>query len=217
MRSLKKIGRFFFVFVIVLTFFLVGSNIFIVSATKDLLSEDIQELPENKVALVLGTSKKLNNGNPNPYFHYRIDAAANLYHQKKVKHFILSGDNMTKFYNEPIDMKKALMARGVPEAAITLDYAGFRTLDSIVRCKEIFGQDKITIVTQQFHSYRALFIGKYHGMDVVAFGARTLKGNRSLKVTLREFLARPLALVDLYVLNKAPRYLGNKEKVIVAN
>ena len=97
-------------------------------------------------------------GSPNPFFEKRIETAAELYRIGKIDHFILSGDNRSMYYNEPMAMLKALLKKGVPASAITLDYAGLRTLDSIVRCKQIFGQNKIIIITQPFHSYRALFI-----------------------------------------------------------
>gem|GEM_PF-4345032 len=101
-----------------------------------------------------------------------MQTAAELYKQGKIVHFIVSGDNRTRYYNEPLEMQKALVKLGVPIAAITLDYAGLRTLDSIVRCKEIFGQDNITIITQPFHSYRALFISDYYDVNAVALVAR---------------------------------------------
>ena len=118
----------------------------------------INKLPQNDVALVLGTSKYTVNGYQNPYFYYRIEAAAKLYQAKKVKHILVSGDNRLKSYNEPKEMQQALEKRGIPTKAITLDYAGFRTLDSVVRSKEVFGQKRITIVSQKFHNHRALFI-----------------------------------------------------------
>ena len=126
-----------------------GANIWVILATKARVFQDEQNISPKDVGLVLGTSKKLIGGDENPFFAGRIESAAQLYHSGKIKHFILSGDNNTKYYNEPLDMKLALVAKGVPEARITLDYAGFRTLDSVIRCKEIFGQQSITIITQK--------------------------------------------------------------------
>ncbi len=138
--------------------FVLAANIWVVNSTKDRVLTAIDRLPEKSVALVLGTSNKLIDGSPNPFFLERIQLAADLFRQGKISHFILSGDNRSKYYNEPIEMQKALVRLGVPDSLITLDYAGLRTLDSIVRSKEIFGQTKILIVTQSFHCYRALFI-----------------------------------------------------------
>jgi len=108
-------------------------------------------------------------------------------------------------------MQKALTQRGVPKSAITLDLAGMRTLDSIVRSKEIFGQNKILIITQPFHSYRALFISQFYHMDAMALGAKEPQNEISLKMKLREYLARTRAVIDLYVFNTAPQPRGKKE------
>src|ERR1043166_1103941 len=156
------------------------ANVWVVNSTSDKVFSDADSLPPHEVAVVLGTSARLGKGQPNPFFEYRIKTAAQLFHAGKVKYFIVSGDNRTRYYNEPEEMKVALVKSGVPDSVITLDYAGLRTLDTIVRCKEIFGQDTITIITQSFHCNRALFISKYYDMNAVAvmtddfaFGPRT--------------------------------------------
>ena len=143
------------------------------------------------------------------FFEYRIKMAGTLYQAGKVKHLIVSGDNRTRFYNEPLEMKKALVKVGVPDSVITLDYAGLRTLDTIVRCKEVFGQTTITIVTQPFHCYRALFISESYDMNAVAVMAQEpiLESN----VYFREYFARAKAVLDLYILKTAPTHLGEKE------
>jgi SanA protein len=173
--------------------------------------DDVNQIPVNKVGLVLGTTHKLKSGQDNPYFFARIKTAAMLYHRGKITHIILSGDNRTRYYNEPLQMKTALLAHDVPESAITLDYAGFRTLDSVVRSKEIFGQDSVTIITQRFHTYRALFISDFYAVKAVAIVAGDIPFPGSIPMTLREIAARPLAVIDLYVLKKSPYHLGKKE------
>ena len=112
-------------------------------------------------------------------------------------------------------MKKALMKQGVPDSAITLDYAGLRTLDSIVRCKEIFGQNNIIIITQPFHSYRALFISSYYHMNAVALVAQEPTQEIAPQVYIREYFARTKAILDLYVLGTEPRHLGEKEPLSI--
>jgi SanA protein len=188
-----------------------AANIWVVKSTEGNVIDKVDDLPDTKVALVLGTSQKLVNGLPNPFFENRIQAAAVLYKGGKVVHFILSGDNRTRYYNEPAAMKRALMKLGVPESAITLDYAGLRTLDSIVRSKKIFGQDKLIIITQPFHSYRALFISRFYNIDAVALVAQEPRQEAGAKVYWREYLARTIAVLDLYILKTKPRYLGNEE------
>jgi SanA protein len=194
-------------------FFIIAANVWVVTSTQSRVLTDYQLLPDSSVALVLGTSHRLVSGGPNPFFENRINTAAKLYRDGKVIHFILSGDNRTPYYNEPMVMKKSLMRLGVPESAITLDYAGLRTLDSIVRCKEIFGQEKIVIITQTFHSFRALFISDYYNIDALVLAADEPTGDKAVKVLFREYLARTKAILDLYVLGTAPRHLGVKEPI----
>lgn len=190
-----------------------GSNIWVVSSTQSYVYSDSDELPDHRVALVLGTSNKTSSGRPNDFFITRMETAAQLYKMGKIDHFILSGDNRSKFYNEPVDMQKALMTLGVPAAAITLDYAGLRTLDSVIRSKEIFGQDKIIIITQPFHSYRAVFISRYYGIEAVAMVTEGPAYENSVKVRVREYFARTKAVLDLYVFKTSPRFLGKKENI----
>jgi SanA protein len=133
----------------------------------------------------------------------------------KVKHLLVSGDNHAVGYDEPSDMKQAVLALGVPESAVTLDYAGFRTLDSIVRAKEVFGQTKLTIVTDRFHAYRAVFIARHCGIEAVAYCSAEVPVKWSAEARLRECGARVKAVLDLFVLNTHPRFLGPKEEIRV--
>jgi SanA protein len=213
---MRLVKRIVLVLIFLLFIFLCASNIWIVKSTEGKVYSDLSKLPEHRVALVLGTSHKMVGGQPNPYFEKRIETAATLYKLGKIDHFILSGDNRTMFYNEPWEMRKALIKAGVPETAITLDYAGLRTLDSVVRSKKIFGQDKITIITQPFHSYRALFISAFYDIDAVAMVAEEPALERSFKVRIREYFARTKAVLDLYVFKTAPRFLGRKEQINIA-
>jgi len=103
-----------------------------------------------------------------------------------------------------------LVLLGVPDSAITLDNAGLRTLDSIVRTKEIFGQNKITIITQSFYSYRALFISNFYKIDAVALVTQDSTSEAPFKVYIREYFARTKAILDLYILNTPPQHLGKK-------
>jgi len=207
----RRIGRVGVWTAAILIVLLLASNLWVVWSTRDKVFSDLESLPPNDVAVVLGTSNKLTNGSPNPFFEYRIKTAAALYAIGKIRHLIVSGDNRTKYYNEPLEMKRALVRAGVPDSVITLDYAGLRTLDTIVRCKEVFGQDNVTIVTQPFHCYRALFISNYYGMNAVAVMAQEpmLESN----VYFREYFARAKAVLDLYILKTEPKHLGEKESL----
>lgn len=209
----KKVCRVGIYSVILFSLLLLVGNWWVVDSTEGDIFSDYENLPVNPVGLVLGTSSRLSNGMPNPYFDNRMRAAAELYKLGKVGHIIVSGDNRTKFYNEPMEMKKALVKLGVPDFVITLDYAGLRTLDSVVRSKEIFGQDHITIITQPFHSYRAIFISHYFDINAVALVASEPQFEPTVKVYVREYFARAKAILDLYVLKTAPRHLGEKEPI----
>jgi SanA protein len=214
MRWLKR----FVVGILLLVVVIISAcNIWIVKSTEKKVFSDLKLLPDHRIALVLGTSYRSVGGGPNPFFQNRIEMAATLYAMGKIDHFILSGDNSSKYYNEPLEMKKALIKKGVPASAITLDYAGLRTLDSVVRSKKIFGQNKITIITQPFHSYRALFISRYYDMDAVAMVADDPELEQTFKVRLREYFARTKAVLDLYIFKTDPRFLGEKEEIIIAS
>ena len=174
------------------------------------LFDDAASVPRNEVGLVLGTSKRTaGRAYENPHFTHRMEAAAALYHSGRVRGLLLSGDNGSRGYDEPADMKKSLLALGVPAEAMTLDDAGFRTLDSVVRAKEVFGQRRLTIITDRFHCYRALFLARHYGIDAVAFPSREVALRYSAKSRVREALTDVKACLDLYVLHTRPRFLGD--------
>jgi SanA protein len=211
MKLLKRVLRVGLILGVVLFLILATTNFWVVKSTESEVLTDYKLLPDSGIALVLGTSHRMIDGSPNPFFHNRMATAAELYKEGKIIHFIVSGDNRTKYYNEPAEMQKALIKLGVPSSSITLDYAGLRTLDSIVRCKEIFGQSKIIIITQPFHSYRALFISNFYDVNAVALAAEEPAQEAAPRVYLREYFARTKAILDLYILRTAPRHLGEKE------
>lgn len=179
------------------------------------LYRSVQTVPTNVVCLVLGTARTTRKGNPNLHFTQRINAAVGLYRSGRVQHLLVSGDNHIASYDEPTDMLNALAAAGIPTNAITRDYAGFRTLDSVVRANTVFGLKKFTIVTEEFHCPRALWIAQQHGLDVVAFAAPDLSARWSLRVKARESLARVLCGLDLYVLNRRPHFPGPPEPLML--
>jgi SanA protein len=206
----RKIIRILIILLATAFLFILACNLWVIHSTKNNIYTSADKIPANDVALVLGTSKYSKTGHSNLFFKSRIESAAELFAAKKIKHFILSGDNSLSYYNEPKDMKKALIAKGIPDSVITLDYAGFRTFDSVVRSKKIFNQDSITIITQEFHSYRALFIGNFYGIRAIAFASGSVPKGYSIMTLVREYLARCKAVIDLYVLRKEPKFLGDQ-------
>ena len=179
----------------------------ITNDTKDYIYNTTDSIPAQKTALVLGTARYIGN-RQNLYFTYRIQAAKELYEAGKVKAFVVSGDNRTKDYNEAEDMRDALVDAGVPDSIIHADYAGLRTLDSVVRMNKIFGQDSFIIVSQKFHNERAIFIAQQKGITAYGYNAKDLSLNRSsFKTKIREIFARVKAFLDI-ITDKQPRHLG---------
>jgi SanA protein len=196
--------------VCLLTVFL--CNYIIRNTAKNKLYSDVNTVPYNKVGLLLGTSKRLNSGYPNLYYDYRIEAATRLLKEGKIKYLIISGDNSRKEYSEPEDMRADLIAAGIDSSLIFLDYAGFRTFDSIVRLKEIFSQHSVTIISQQFHNERALYMASREGISAIAFNATDVSAKYGFRVQLREKLARVKVFVD-YWFGTKPKFLGDKVNI----
>jgi len=187
---------------------LVFSNYHIRHTTREYIYGTVEDVPINQTGLVLGTSRYLRGGGINPYFQYRIEAAEKLFSRGKIQYIIVSGDNSLISYNEPVHMQNALLEKGIPVERIYLDYAGFRTLDSIVRCKKIFGQNKVTVITQEFHAQRAVFIARHHDIEAVAYTAGDVTMRRGMKVMIREWFAKVKAILDIYLFRSKPRFLG---------
>lgn len=169
-------------------------------------------IPANNAGLLLGTSKFLRNGKLNQYFENRISATMQLYKAGKVKNIVISGDNSKKDYNEPEDMKNELIKRGIPEQQIYLDFAGFRTYDSVYRMKEIFGQDRFTIISQEFHNQRAVYIANSLKINAIGFNAKDVNAYNGFKTKIREKFARVKVFIDL-IFDKKPKFLGEKIEI----
>lgn len=179
-------------------------------AAKGRIYTEEARLPFNNVGMVLGTSPTNNyNDLPNQHFMHRLQTAAALYHAGRVKHLLLTGNNDSHGYDEPSDMRVVLLKLGVPESATTLDPAGFRTLDSVVRARDVYGQHRITVITDHFHSYRTIFLARHYGVDAVAFPSEDVELRWSLKSRVRECFADVKACLDLYVLHTKAQKLGN--------
>lgn len=209
---MRKIFKFSFIGIITIALTVFGADYWVKSNAKVKIFNNVNNIPKNKVGLVLGTSKYNGNGYINLYYKYRIDAAIALYKAGKVTTFIVSGDNSRKEYDEPTQMRDDLIAAGVPEESIYLDYAGFRTLDSMVRALKIFGQKEFTIISQKFHNERAIFLGESYGLKVVAYNAKDVSMRYGFKTHIREKLARVKMLLDI-TFGVNPKFLG--EPVVI--
>ena len=189
------------------------SNTLVVQQSEGLIYRELAAVPQHRVALLLGTSRWIRGGRPNPFFDNRVAAAVRLYETGKVAYILASGDNSHSSYNEPAYLREALVRSGVPEERVVLDYAGFSTLDSIIRAEKVFGLESLLVVSQAFHLERALFIASASGIEAIGYAAADVEGWGGFAVRAREALARVKAVLDVYVLKSSPRYLGEREYI----
>ena len=188
--------------------FIIFCNLLIITGAKGKTFSSIHEIPKNRVGLVLGTAKKIVGGQPNPYYSNRIKATVDLFKAHKIDFVLVSGDNGSIYYNEPTTIKKDLIAHGIPAALIYLDYAGFRTLDSMVRANVVFGLDSVTVISQKFHNERAIYIASQKGLNAIGYNAEDISGHEGFKVQFREYFARVKVFIDL-ILKTEPKFYGN--------
>ena len=212
---MKKLMRYKWLILSTLTIFLIvtiWANRTVTETSEQYITGNIENLADNNIGLLLGTSKNLANGNNNQFFFNRIDATVELYSKRKIKNIIISGDNSTVGYNEPQDMKEELVKRGIPENHIYLDYAGFRTLDAVIRAREIFGQNSFTVISQKFHNERAVYIARKNGINAFGYNAKEVDAYNGFKTKVRELFARDKVFIDL-LFGVKPKFLG--EKIII--
>ena len=194
---------------VALAFFALYANLRVLACCH-YTKNQVDDLPVARACLVLGTSKFLAGGGENLFYSYRIAAASQAYAAGKCAKLVVSGDNRHKSYNEPQTMKKSLIEQGVPAGDIFCDYAGSRTLDSVVRFKYIFGQSSGIVISQEFHNARAIYIGRANGINLTGFNAREVASYSALRTKLREVLSRMRAVADIELLHSEPRHYGEK-------
>jgi len=205
----RKLIKFLLISISLLICIIFYSNIRITSFAKEKLYSNSKDIPYNKIGLLLGTSKYISSGQINLYYAFRIQAAIQLFSDHKISYILVSGDNRKKSYNEPKKIKEDLINAGIPKNRIILDYAGFRTLDSIVRASEVFGEHNFTVISQKFHNERAIFLASKFGNKAIGYNATDVGKSYGLKVQLREYLARVKVFIDL-LFDIQPKFLGDK-------
>ncbi|WP_233113232.1 SanA/YdcF family protein [Aggregatibacter actinomycetemcomitans] len=206
--QIKRIGRYFALFFAGFALLLIVVDQIIGYYVRKDIYYDIDKVPNRPYGLVLGTSKYFSNNTLNLFYYNRLLAAQRLFEARKVDYLLLSGDNRTLQYNEPRTMLQDLKKMGVPQEFIYLDFAGFRTLDSVIRADQVFKAHSLTIISQKFHCERALFIAKFHNIDAICFAADYPQVYSFVRV--REFFARLQAVWDLLV-EREPHFLGAPE------
>lgn len=174
---------------------------------------DIQVVPARVVALVLGANPSLPDGRRNRFFDFRMDTAAALWHAGKARILLVSGDNGTDHYDEVTHMRASLISRGVPASVIVRDHAGFRTLDSVVRCATVFGVHRPLIVSQRWHVERALYLADHRGVDAIGVAAADLDQVDAPRTHIREYFARAKAVLDVELLGTQPRFPGPPQPI----
>jgi SanA protein len=205
----KRFYLFLFLFFLV---WIIGANWAIASNAGDKTFDSVSNCPKTKVGLVLGTSKTNRSGSENAYFTNRITAVVELYQAGKIEYILVSGDNGSADYDEPTDMKNALIERGIPKEKIHLDHAGFRTLDSMERALKVFGQKEVIVISQRFHNERAIYLGEHFGMTVYGYNAKDVKKMGGFKTYVREKFARMKVFWDI-VFGVNSTFLGAPVKI----
>lgn len=173
---------------------------------------ELSRVPYRQVALVPGASV-IRNRKPSTILMERLEKAIELYRNDRVAKLLLSGDNSKKYYDEVSTMKDYTLKKNVRGSDIFLDHAGLRTLDSIYRAKEIFRSRELVIITQRLYMPRALFIASELEIPAIGYTANTGRTETEITAYLREVLARSLAFIDIYILERQPEFLGRKTDI----
>lgn len=205
----KRLKRFILIAFLAWILLLFTANQVVESKTDNFIFNSVDKVPTKKTALLLGTSKLTKSGKENEYFSNRIDATVELFKAHKISGVLISGDNSRSDYNEPEDMKVALLKAGIPASKIALDYAGFSTYESIFRAESVFDQKEFIVVSQDFHSRRAVYIANYLGLNAVAYNAKDVTHYGGFLTKLREKFARVNLFIDLWF-EVPPTYKGDK-------
>ncbi len=200
-KGFRKIAGLILILLSVAFMFIFGCRVIVKNASKGLMFSDVKNIPRRDVGLLLGTSPFGRSGLPNQFFLRRIDAAVSLYEAGKIKHIIISGASQGEDYNEPEEMRKELLSRGIPDDILTLDGEGYRTIISMMRVHTIYGVDSITIISQKFHNERALFLAKRIGINAIGYNAEnTYSSKWRILMKVREYLACVKAVFETLLL-----------------
>ncbi|MBN2616675.1 MAG: YdcF family protein [Spirochaetales bacterium] len=205
---INKIYKVLLITLLSALFLLLVSMQWIHISTKNNIFDNIKKIPYNKVGLIPGCNKYIANGVINVYYEQRIAAGVELFRNSKIDYILVSGDNAHPSYDEPREMRNSLVEAGIPNDRIISDYAGFRTLDTIIRAKEVFSLKDFTLISQSFQNRRGIFIGKFNNLNIVAYNADFNDKKFDISIETRELFAKINMLLDLYIFAKEPKFLG---------
>ncbi len=192
----KAIKHLFYTIIILMVLFLIF-DIYVSISSNRKIYKDINSLPDKGYGVLLGTSKYTKNGQINVFYKNRIDAAEDILKNDKISRIIASGDNRNFRYNEPMKMKQDLIKYGISEDRVIIDPDGFRTLYSMLNIAKKYNINEAIIVSQRFHLQRAIFIGKFLGLELIGYEAKNVSGMANIKIQIRERGARLKMIFDI--------------------
>lgn len=169
-----------------------------------------EELGSDADCIIIPGASVIANKYPSDILKDRLDTAYDIYLKTGIKRILVSGDHGTISYDEVNVMRDYLIEKGIPGEDVFMDHAGFDTYQTLYRARDIFGIDSAVIVTQDFHLYRALFIGNRLGIDVSGVDSAVREYRYELRNRLREFPARVKAFIECNITKPLPKYLGDK-------
>lgn len=204
---MKKLVVFICLLIILGLCFVFSINDWVIESTKDLIIDQTSDLEGYDAILILGAG--VSGNSPSPMLEDRLKKGIEVYFQGAASKIIMSGDHSREDYDEVNVMKDYATKMGVSSVNVFMDHAGFSTYDSLYRAKEIFKANKIIIVTQEYHLYRALYIAKSLGLEAIGIPAikTSYRGDSSRE--LREVLARNKDFF-LSIIKPYPTYLGEE-------
>lgn len=185
-----------------------GINLWVAGSVKDsiLTEEQASQLQEIDCIIVLGCQVR-SDGTPSHMLEDRLKRGVALYNLGAAPKLLMSGDHGTEGYDEVDAMKHYAVDADVPSADVFMDHAGFSTYETVIRAKEIFEADKVIIVTQQYHLYRALYIARALGLEAYGVPADYRQYSGQFARDIREVLAR-VKDFGMSILQPDPTYLG---------
>ena len=206
-KKLKKIIIIFLIVIITGAIIVLGINAYVKGSTKNQIirNNDYSNLQDIDCIIVLGAG--VWGENPSPMLEDRLLEGINLYENNVAPKIIMTGDHGREEYDEVNVMKKFAMDKGVPSGDIFMDHAGFSTYESLYRAKEIFEADKVVIVTQEYHLYRALHIANELGIEAYGVNSDPRQYVGATYREIREILARNKDFVQC-IFKPEPTYLG---------
>ena len=210
--KIKKIINIIILILLCLVFvggiFMLSINAYVKSSVKSniISAESASEIEDVDCIIVLGCLVK-SNGEPSDMLADRLTRGIELYFLGAAPKILMSGDHGSKKYDEVTVMKQYAVASDVPSSDVFMDHAGFSTYDSIYRAKEIFGADKVIIVTQEYHLYRALYIAEEMGIEAYGVSADLRSYRNQIQRDVREILARNKDWL-FTMIKPEPKYLG---------